>query len=335
MAKIRSGRATQAAVAAHAGVSGATVSYVLNGRADRPNPVSDETRARVMASARELGYQPNRAGRMLRRGRTELIAVVHAPPTTPWLEELSRQLETAADAHGTGVVHLLQHGENGAARITDLLAGGLVDAAILVSVGLTAEQRGRLARSPLALTFVDESIRPRGFDVVRQHIRDGMRLATEALTSQGRRRIAFLDNGDRNRYAGFEQGLNEAGLEVDPTLVRRVGESRDEMLQAALSLLSAPRSKRPDALLSGTDRGAIAALWAARSRDLVVPDDLAVIGAGNIPEGIAVRPALTTVGPSTLDFQPVLDRLFARIADPDLPGMTINTPWQVVQRDSA
>lgn len=335
MATTRSGRATQAAVAAHAGVSGATVSYVLNGRADRPNPVSDATRGRVLAAARELGYQPNRAGRMLRRGRTELIAIVHAPPTTPWLEELSRQLETAADAHGTGVVHLLLHGDNGAARITDLLAGGLVDGAIVVGLALTSEQRSRLARSSLALTFVTESLRPRGFDVVRQHIRDGMRLATQLLVGQGRRRIAFLDNGGQHRREGFEAGLREAGLQIDPVLVRRVGESRDEMLQASLSLLSTSARQRPDALLSGTDRGAISALWAARSLDLAVPDDLAVIGAGNIPEGRGVRPALTTVGPSTLDFQPVLDRLFARIANPDLPGATINTPWQVVRRDSA
>ena len=335
MATNKSGRATQAAVAARAGVSGATVSYVLNGRADRANPVSATTRERVLAAARELGYQPNRSGRMLRRGRTDLVAIVHSPPTTPWVEELSRQLEVAAEGHSTGVIHLLMHGENGADRIAALLAGGLVDGAVLVGVGLSSRHRTLLARSPLAMTFVDESLRPRGFDVVRQHIQAGMRLATRALVEQGRRRIAFLDNGGRSRHDGFQQGLREAGMDIDPSLVRRVGESRDEMLQAALSLLSTRPRLRPDALLSGTDRGAIAALWAARSLDLSVPDDLAVVGAGNTPEGMAVRPMLTTVGPSTLDFQPVLERLFARIADPELPGTIIDTPWQVVRRDSA
>lgn len=326
-------RITQADVARRAGVSVATVSFVLNGRSGRPHPASEATRNRILEAAADLGYRPHRAGRNLRRGRTELVAIVHAPPMTPWIEELSRQLELAAAPRGYSVVHLLMHTSDESERTTEVLANGLVDAVIVVGNHLSAKQRSRLAGLGLVVTFVAEELRPRRFDVVHQHVAEGMRLATRYLADSGRQRIAYLGNQDERRLGGYQQGLRQSRVDLDPSICTEVGESRDEMLHAALQLLQ--KRPCPDALLAGTDRAAIATLWAARSLNLQVPNDVAVIGAGNTPEGHAVRPALTTVGPAELDFTEVVDRLFARIDEPDLPGRTLHTPWRIVHRDSA
>jgi DNA-binding LacI/PurR family transcriptional regulator len=66
-----------------------------------------------------------------------------------------------------------------------------------------------------------------------------------------------------------------------------------------------------------------------------VPDQLAVIGIGNIPEGLMISPALTTVGAAALDFSREVARLFERLdAESALPGAELSAPWELIVRAS-
>ncbi|TCO14886.1 DNA-binding LacI/PurR family transcriptional regulator [Kribbella steppae] len=332
---IREGRTTLSDVAAAAGVSVATCSYVLSGRADRTKPLPEPTRRRVEEAARQLGYKGNTAARSLRRQRSELIALVYAPPVGPWLDRLTMECEDIAAAHGYSVIGVPVRRLDRAAQSLRVITRGHVDAAIFTpglsdDLDLTAARRSTRA----LLAFSDHLELP-GVDVVRNNVRQAVAEATAYLLDAGRERIAFLSHAARNddRYLGYVDALQARGLDVDPELVRIGAASREEAVVVVRDLLDSP--KPPDALVSESDRGAFAALQAAVDRGFKVPDDLAVIGTGNTLEATYSSPPLTSVGMYQLDFTEMVEALFARIDDPTLPARELSMPWVLNRRVSA
>ncbi|WP_433559366.1 substrate-binding domain-containing protein [Pseudonocardia xinjiangensis] len=120
---------------------------------------------------------------------------------------------------------------------------------------------------------------------------------------------------------------------VDPGLVLPAAASRSAAYAAVRDLLRRPDA--PTALLSATDRAAVDGIWAARDLGVAVPGDLAVIGIGNIPEGMMISSALTTVGTARLAFSREVDRLFERLGNvAPLPGEEFAAPWELIVRES-
>ncbi|MFG1815617.1 LacI family DNA-binding transcriptional regulator [Kribbella sp. NPDC049174] len=331
----REGRTTLRDVAAAAGVSVATCSYVLSGRADRTTPLPEPTRRRVEEAARQLGYKGNTAARSLRRQRSELIALVYAPPVGPWLDRLTMECEDIAAAHGYSVIGVPVRRLDRAAQSLRVITRGHVDAAIFTpglsdDLDLTAARR-----STRALLAFSDHLDLKGVDVVRNNVRQAVAEATTYLLDAGRERIAFLSHAARNddRYLGYVDALQARGLDVDSGLVRIGAASREEAVVVVRDLLESP--KPPDALVSESDRGAFAALQAAVDRGFKVPDDLAVIGTGNTLEATYSSPPLTSVGMYQLDFTEMVEALFARIDDPTLPARKLSMPWVLNRRVSA
>ena len=332
---IREGRTTLRDVAAAAGVSVATCSYVLSGRADRTTPLPEPTRRRVEEAAKKLGYKGNTAARSLRRQRSELIALVYAPPVGPWLDRLTMECEDIAAAHGYSVIGVPVRRLDRAAQSLRVITRGHVDAAIFTpglsdDLDLTAARR-----STRALLAFSDHLDLKGVDVVRNNVRQAVAEATMYLLDAGRERIAFLSHAARNddRYLGYVDALQARGLDVDPELVRIGAASREEAVVVVRDLLESPTP--PDALVSESDRGAFAALQAAVDRGFKVPDDLAVIGTGNTLEATYSSPPLTSVGMYQLDFTEMVEALFARIDDPTLPARELSMPWVLNRRVSA
>lgn len=325
----RSGRVTQAHVARRAGVSTATVSYVLNGRKDRANAVSAVTRRRVVRAASELDYRPLRTGRALSRGRTDVIGLIQRKPGMPSHQQLSREIVKAAERRGLSTIIIPEpdRWEN----LSPLAFDGLVDCVIDIYGTMPVKIR-RLIADRAALALFADRMRPAGFDVVRQHRRQGMREAVAHLVATGRRRIAFLGNGGADRRAGVEEGLQAAGIAPDRHLfVEVTGEFQDvRQFDAIMSLLET--RPMPDAIISATIIGAFATLQIARLRGIDVPEDLAVIGTGMTPRSNHSLPALTTVGMDPARIGPALDELLVRLEQPTLPGRTFDLPWHVTRR---
>jgi LacI family transcriptional regulator len=331
----REGRTTLRDVAAAAGVSVATCSYVLSGRADRTTPLPEPTRRRVEEAARQLGYKGNTAARSLRRQRSELIALVYAPPVGPWLDRLTMECEDIAAAHGYSVIGVPVRRLDRAAQSLRVITRGHVDAAIFTpglsdDLDLTAARR-----STRALMAFSDHLELPGVDVVRNNVRQSVAEATAYLLDAGRERIAFLSHEARNddRYLGYVDALQARGLDADPELVRIGAASREEAVVVVRDLLDSP--KPPDAVVSESDRGAFAALQAAVDRGFKVPGDLAVIGTGNTLEATYSSPPLTSVGMYQLDFTEMVEALFARIDDPTLPARELSMPWILNRRESA
>jgi DNA-binding LacI/PurR family transcriptional regulator len=333
-------RVTQRDVAQHAGVSTATVSYVLSGRRDRKTPLPDGTRRRVLDAVQQLGYQRNHAARSLRRRRTELVAVVYRPPNNPWIERLTAQLHDAAAARGYSVVELPIGPDDRAEPALRVLREHYVDGALVMPDHcVPPAELPVLARRGLALVVFDDDAEPDGFDVVRQRKAEACRAVVTHLVERGHRRIAHLahqhelDHPETSvRYASYRAVLAEHGLPVDESLVVPGADFRTAAYSAATELFARP--DRPTALFSATDRAALTAIWAARDLHLEVPDDVAVASVGNTGEAEVLRPALTTAGIPRLDFTTGIERLYARLDAPHQPGEELSLPWQLIVRQS-
>ncbi|QRP49135.1 LacI family DNA-binding transcriptional regulator [Amycolatopsis sp. FDAARGOS 1241] len=286
-------RVTIRDVAAHAGVSVATVSKVINQRYG----VAADTFARVRAVIDELGYEASLVAQSLRNHKTNVIGILVAD-LEPFSTEL---LKGAADAiRGTGF-ELVVYSAGGRTgdpegwerRYLSRLSGTLVDGAVLVTPA--AELEG-LPGTPVVAVDPHTGRSPLPA-IVSDNLR-GAQLATEHLLGLGHRRIALLAGrpdlqSAQLRETGYRHALAAAGVEVDETLV--VAGDYDGELAAASARELLTRPDRPTAVFAANDTSAIATLEAASALGLRVPDDVSVVGFDNIPESALCTPPLTTV----------------------------------------
>ncbi len=305
-------------VALAAGVSKTTVSYIVSGRRTGDARISDATRERVLAAVAELGYAPNQTARNLRRQRNERICLVLPSFGVPSHDLMVQQLQLAADSHGYTIIVAVASTAERERQVLDQLHRRLADGTIFIGPShIDAGDLSRLARANVAVVVMSNQITGPDFDTVYSMGVEACREAVDYLLDCGHRRIAFLghcaDQGARQeRYEGYRGALVERGIELDESLHRSGGNSREQAYRDTAALLQL--ETRPAAIFAASDMAAISAIWAVRDAGLRVPEDVAVVGVGNIPEGEMMRPALTTVGPAMLDFSYFSDLLFSRLA---------------------
>lgn len=325
-------------VAALAGVSGATVSYILSGRGNQKSRISPETRQRVLASARQLGYTPNAAARNLRRQRTDRICLV-TPTLSPYNSLFIHKMQEAADQHGYFTITAVAGTENRELQIFNELRRGFVDGAVMIGTRfLDAEYFHQLAETGLALVVGRDEIAPDGFDIIRSNEAGASAEAVDHLLARGHTRIAiFADMSNLlqvqkvKRYLAL---LQERGIDIDHRHMRGDVLGRRAAYDVVRTI---PQwNPQPTAILATSDRAAIGCVLGARDAGIRVPKELAIIGFGNIPETEITTPPLSTIGQPVIDFQPFADLLFSRLAaEEQLAGRTAELYQHLILRGSA
>ncbi|MFI6500976.1 LacI family DNA-binding transcriptional regulator [Nonomuraea typhae] len=316
-------------VARRAGVSVATVSYVLNGRDDgRARP---ETRDRVLAAVAELGYTPSFAARGLRRGRTEQVYVVPRWPGSPFAAALARDVAAVAERHGYATAMFVRGDWEGYLR-RHVADGAAID--LWHHRGFAAERLAPLVEMGLALLVFGNGIEPDGFDVVRSNEREACEEAVRFLVAAGHERIACLrrrpdEGGGDYRAVRFEAFANVVGELPAQWLMPCTHNSWERGHDAALAILDRP--DRPTAIFALSDSAGLAAYWAARSLGLRVPDDVAIVAVGGVHEHTT---QVTFVEPDHMDLAPAAGLLFDRLAHPG-PGRVLFQNWSLVHRGTA
>jgi len=326
-------RATIRSVAGEAGVSTATVSYVLSGRRGRGGAgVSAATVRRVREAADRLGYQPNAAARTIRTGRTNTVLLSLTMLSDPWslavIEAVQRQ------AAPLGITPLILAD----ADWTQVLQSHDADAVFIDAVPQDRrESLGRLAERGTRLVVFDEALAPEGFDVIRSLALPGCRLAMEHLL-HSHTRIGCLTSGrssknaPASRYLPYVQALAGAGIELREDYVESYGLTPASAYDAAARLLSNP--DRPTAIYATTDFVAMSAISAAQRMGLTVGRDIDVVGVGNTLEGERMTPSLSSVGPEGF-FDAVARLLLERAAGSGGEPEVVDFPWRLFARDSA
>ena len=289
----RKGPVSSVEVAKLAGVSQATVSRVFSAATS----VSPETRARVLAAARRLGYRPNAIARSLNQRSTRMIGIVLIRFMNPFYARLLQ--EFTAKLQGLGYWTLLLNVQNGA-ELEEVLPMALqyqVDGIIITSALLSSNLADECARlgTPVVL-FNRYSLDTRVHAVCCDNVAGG-RMVADALLDAGHARIAYIagepgSSTNRDREMGFCERLAERGAGL---YARAGGDYTYESgYQAAVELLR--MDPRPDAIFCANDLMAMAAIDAARGEmNLRIPDDLSIIGFDDIPMAAWPQYNLTTV----------------------------------------
>lgn len=342
----RDQRWTSRDVAALAGVSVATVSYVMNGRMSGRIP--DATKDRVRSAARQLGYSPNRSARSLRRQMTEQVCLVVDSIGVPSNDQLARALHASADDVGYGVITMVVDSSDRAEKTVDLLHQRVADGAVIapsIVQQISDEALAGLAQGGLPLVVMSNTATPAGFDVVRAPEARACSDALDHLYSCGYRRVAFVGHHgemtdasvrDRSERLGAYLAARERhGAQADDSLIVEGADDRVAAYQSVRGLLARP--DRPDAIFAASGRAGISAVWAVRDEGLVIPEDIAVVGCGNLPESVVMQPPLSTVGAATADdFANVATLLFERmLAAEPLPVRELTSPWVFTNRGSS
>ncbi|WP_220206764.1 LacI family DNA-binding transcriptional regulator [Reticulibacter mediterranei] len=328
-------------VARLAGVSAATVSYVLNGRRQRSNTISAETRQRVLDAVTTLGYVPNQIGRSLRLQRTERVSLILPRIGVPVNDVLIRDIQRVADQHGYTVMISVVDTPERERHMLNQLKRRLADGAIIVHGTWAEEDFAELVQAGLPLVVQRNHVTAEGFDVVQTTEAETCYEAVSYLLCKGHRRIAFLGHFENlpsrlehyDRFTSYLQALKDHNIAIDERLICAGATTRNDAYQSALDLLRL--QEPPSAIFAASDIAAVSAIWAAHSIGLRIPEDLALIGAGNIPEGEITDPPITTVGPADLDFTAIADLLFSRLANPEQEGRVYQLQWQLILRASA
>ena len=290
--KRREGGATIKEVAARARLSVATISRVLNGKAESVHPA---TWSRARKAIEDLRYVPHSGARSLSMNRTNTVGVLLPELHGEFFSEVIRGIDLAARAHS---YHLVVSGShNDWKEMAAVLSAmrGRVDGLIVMSPDLDSPAASDLPDS-IPVVLMNSSTERNQSIVIDNY--GGARAMMKHLIALGHRRIAFIKGPRRNadageRLRGYRNAMSRLGTR-DSSVLEIAGDFSEEAGYAAGAALLAPNT-RATAVFAANDSMAIGVLCALREAGISVPRQMAVVGFDGIPAGRYVSPALTTV----------------------------------------
>jgi LacI family transcriptional regulator len=291
---MRQRRVTHKDVAERAGVSVATVSYVIN---DGPRPVSEDARRRVQEAVAELGYVPNDLARSLRLQQTSLVGLIIPSLANPVYGEIARELERVCTQQGTLVVLCnSDRAEDREHRFVRTLRAKQVDGVVITPHSEALRLLGPLLAAHIPVVVLEHSLP--GLNCIVIDELEGGRLATQHLIDLGHRRIGLIRRQPTSamswqRHDGYRLALATAGVIYNPALVVQCGPSQMEGYAAMQQLLAL--DEPPTGVFVHNDILAMGAMRAIYDAGLAIPGDLSLVGYDDITSAAYLSPPLTTV----------------------------------------
>jgi LacI family transcriptional regulator len=340
-------RPTQEDVARAAGVSRATVSFVINNSVDNRVPISEETRQRVLKAVEELGYIPDTRAQALRSGDSKTIGYIIPDMHNPHYWENTDGIEQ--EAHAAGYTLLFSSMELNLKYGVDIfkdLAGRRIDGLILTGsfidqsdeASLTLAQLLKQKRRVAFVEISDHLNNDHDIDCVLSDYRGVTLEAMAHLFSLQHKRIGMVLGAEPpelafDRFESYKSSLQGAGLPYDPNLVAYCGSTLEDGYQAALKLLN--HFPRPTAIIAINDLMAIGVLRAAGDLGLSVPRDFSLVSFDNISVTQYLVPRLTTATKDAVRLgREAVRMLLNRIQNPHLPRQKMYIPARLILRES-
>jgi DNA-binding LacI/PurR family transcriptional regulator len=279
-------------VAKKAGVSIATVSRAFN----FPEKVSPATRELIQQVARDLGYQPNASARTLRTQRSRVLGVILPTLINPVFAECLQGIAQAAALNGYSIMPFTSNYQDQEEEsiVQNLHACGVDGIILVVSDPASSKALDHLhsVQLPYVLAYNSHTEHP----CISVAGTQALASVVQHLAALGHQRIAMVcgqrSASDRaqQRYAGFLNGMESAGLQPWPLIEVPFIKAAVEQISGALE-----SDNRPTALICSNDLLAIRAIRAAHLSGLRVPEDLSVTGFDGIQIGEDLTPTLSTV----------------------------------------
>ena len=285
-------------IARDLGVSVITVSKVLRNHED----ISTETRDRVLKRIKELNYQPNLAARALVTGRSHLAGLIVPDLVHPFFAELAKGISAVLRSKGYGLIITSSEEDVDLEKweIGQMLARRL-DVLLIASTQWTVQSFRKIEEQQRPYVLVDRKFSGLAANFVGTDDLAIGRLTTQHLIENGCKRIAYI-GGEHvstaiERLEGYRSALAGAGLPVfnDYVLCRPHFDDAGDVTgyNAAKELLAL--AARPDGIFCHNDPIAMGAMNAILDAGLHIPEDICIIGAGNVRYANALRVPLSSV----------------------------------------
>ncbi len=322
-------------VADRAGVSTATVSHVINGT----RFVREETRSKVEAAIEALNYQPNAIARGLATSSTQTIGLVISDIANPFFTAVARGVEDVLNQHGYHTIFCnTDEAPDREDEYLRLLSARQIDGLIIAPTGTASGRLTRMAEANIPIVLLDRSTPNLDAPLVCVDNVGGAYTATKYLLELGHRRIGLLMGMEnistqRDRFLGYVQGLQEAGLAVDDSLVIHADPrfhknivrsdrastpdffTNNQMTPAAFyalqNILSLPH--RPTAIFVANNQMTLGTLHALKQHNLCCPQDISVISFDDHDWAPLFSPPLTVVRQPTYELGQMAANLLLKL----------------------
>lgn len=303
-------------VATRAGVSTATVSYVINGT----QRITEETRERVLRAMTELQYRPSALARSLRVRRTKTVALLVPYLSNQFFTDAAHGIEEVLQRNGYNLIisESTDDPEN-EKRLLQAFDSLLVDGLILVPCDPGQDYAAKALSSRCPTVFLDRRPLAGDCDAVVLDNCAGTYEAVSLLIRMGHRRIAMLLGAEwysttHDRMRGFEKALREAKLKPAPKFIRHA----DYGLGSGITLTHEVLTRRkPSAIFSASAQMTLGVFLKTREMRLRIPEDVAIIGCGDLAWAKATEPPLSMIyQPSSEMGKRAAELLLKRIEHP-------------------
>lgn len=321
-------------VARLAGVSVATVSRTLRS----PERVLAETRDKVNAAVEQAGYRPNQMAVQFRSRKSGNLVILVPTVANIFFARVISGAQQAAQAVNYRLLLCDTQGREAIEReFAELVYAHQADGVIQLRAYDPYEQALPGVDLPPVINACEVDVLGR-YPTVSLDNRGAAKAMTQHLIELGHQRIGLIKGPKsspltRERVAGYQDALQQAGIAVDPALIRPGNFSLQAGYDGAAALLQLPH--RPTALFCENDEMAIGALKQIKQQGLRVPEDISLAGFDDIPFAAYCDPPLTTIAQPTETFgRLAVEMLIALIEKKPLPAQHVTLPFELTVRHS-
>jgi LacI family transcriptional regulator len=327
-------------IAKDLGLSIITISKVLRNHPD----VGDETRERVLARVKELDYCPNPAARSLVTGRTYLVGLIVPDLLHPFFAEIAKSLSDVLRVSGYYLIISSSEEDPDIEEqeIKQLLARRL-DTLIIASCRSTVDLFFLVEKQKTPYILIDRTLPGLTANFVGVDDEAVGRLATKHLIDIGCTRIAHIRGPETStgmrRLNGYKQALAQAKMKtVDNYIIAELKgdvDTKERGAEAMRQLLSL--KPRPDGVFCFNDPLAMGAMNCALDQGLRIPEDIGVIGCGNLHYDDSLQVPLSSIDQHSRQIGEEAARLTLAILKtkvPPKPEMVVLQPKLIVRRST-
>jgi len=325
-------------VAKRAGVSIATVSRVLNNN----GKVNDATRARILKAIRDLKYQPSRVAKRLRSKSvsSNLLGVLIPDIQNPFYVEVLEGIEEVAYNNNYALIMCnFGQDEKKEKLYLEILQSEAIDGLIAAPASEEDLQLKKMVQEGLPVVCVDRGLSGIDVDVVLIDNETGAYNAVDYLAKSGYKRIAHITGllsipSSRLREKGYRQALEDNGLPVLDELIRHGDSKLPSGIDLCRELLDLPDP--PDAIFTGNNLITLGALEVIHSRNLRIPDDVAIVGFDDMFWASSLNPPLSAVRQPAREIgRRAGELLIQRISDPERSSIQMILNTELMKRSSS
>ena len=322
-------------VAKRAGVAPITVSRVIN----NSGYISQATRERVEAAAKELGYVPNTIARGLRSKRTMTLALVVTDITNPYFTLMARGVEDVAGDSGYTVVYCnSDESEAKEEKYVNILAQRQVDGVLLVPSCGNVKTIKFLLSNDITVVALDRRVSGVEIDSVRSDSQDGANRLINLLIRLGHKRIAMITgpkdvSTSVDRVTGYQQALSEADLGENELVYYGAFNQESGYEFTNQAMLHSPR---PTAIFGANNFITIGIIKALHDLKIDVPGDVSVVGFDDLPESMLVNPFITVARQPAYEMGRIATELLLKRISIELDEeyQELILPTEIIEHDS-